>query len=236
VIREGVVEHFQHRGAQLMSKDVYRNAGNAPLLALVPEGKLNILDVGCGAGDNARFLQARGCTVCGVTLSEEEARLARPFCKDVFVKNVEFQNLDLPYESLDLIVCSHVLEHMIQPAATLAQLCMYLRDGGHVLIAVPNMAQWRLRVRFLRGDWRREPWGPMDRTHLQFFSFFTATTLLDGAPLKLDKHVAADVGVPLWPLRRLMPGLCARLDSLIGRQWPNLFCAQTLILARKNGP
>ena len=217
-----------------MSKDVYRNAGNASLLALVPEGRLNILDVGCGAGDNARILQARGCTVYGLTLSNEEARLARPFCKDVFVKNAEFEHLDLPVKSLDLIICSHVLEHMIQPSVTLTQLCRHLKDGGHVLIAVPNMAQWRLRMRFLRGDWHREPWGPMDRTHLQFFSFITATTLLDETPLRLQAHVAADVAIPLWPLRKVMPGLCARLDRLIGPYWPNLFCAQTLILARKN--
>jgi 2-polyprenyl-3-methyl-5-hydroxy-6-metoxy-1,4-benzoquinol methylase len=233
---EVVVEQSQHAGAKLMSKDVYRNAGNAPLLALVPEGALNILDVGCGAGDNARILQARGCTVYGLTLSDEEARLARPFCKDVFVKNAEFEDLDLPDKSLHLIICSHVLEHMIQPAATLTRLCRYLKDGGHVLIAVPNMAQWRLRLRFLRGDWHREPWGPMDRTHLQFFSFISGTTLLDDTPLRLEQHVAADLAVPLWPLRRLMPGFCSRLDTSIGRHWPNLFGAQTLILAGKSAP
>ena len=233
---EAVVEHSRHSGATLMSKDVYRNAGNPPLLALVPVGKLNILDVGCGAGDNARILQLRGCTVYGLTLSDEEASLARPFCKDVFVRNAEFEDVDLQDKSLDVIICSHVLEHMIQPAATLTRLCRYLKDDGHVVIALPNMAQWRLRVRFLRGDWHREPSGPMDRTHLQFFSFITGTTLLDGAPLKLEKHVAADLAIPLWPLRRLMPGLCARLDTLIGRHWPNLFCVQTLILARKCAP
>jgi SAM-dependent methyltransferase len=219
-----------------MSKDVYRNAGNAPLLALVPEGSLSILDVGCGAGDNARILQASRCEVYGLTLSDDEARLARPFCKDVFVKNAEFDDIDLPDESMDLLICSHVLEHMIQPAATLTRLCRYVKNGGYVLIAVPNMAQWRLRARFLRGDWRRERWGPMDRTHLHFFSFLTAPTLLEEAPLRLERHVAADLAIPLWPLRRVIPGLCAKLDTLVGRQWPNLFCAQTLILARKITP
>jgi 2-polyprenyl-3-methyl-5-hydroxy-6-metoxy-1,4-benzoquinol methylase len=233
---EATVQQSQHTGAMLMSKDIYRNAGNAPLLALVPDGKLKILDVGCGAGDNARILQARGCTVYGLTLSDEEARLARPFCKDVFVKNAEFEELDLPDKSLDLIICSHVLEHMIQPAATLTRLCRYLRDGGQVLIAVPNMAHWRLRVRFLRGDWHREPQGMMDRTHLQFFSFTTGITLLNETPLTLEKHVAGDLSIPLWPLRRLFPGLCARLDTLIGRHWPNLYCTQTLLLARKSVP
>jgi hypothetical protein len=76
----------------------------------------------------------------------------------------------------------------------------------------------------------------MDRTHLQFFSFTTGPTVLEGTSLKLEAHLPGDLAIPLWPLRRLMPGFCARLDTLIGRHWPNLFCTQTLLLARKNTP
>jgi hypothetical protein len=73
----------------------------------------------------------------------------------------------------------------------------------------------------------------MDRTHLQFLSFETGPTLLENTPFALERHVAADLAIPLWPLRRLMPGLCGRLDRMIGRHWPNLFASQTLVVGKK---
>ena len=54
---------------------VYRNAGNPPLIAMLGEDAKLILDVGCGAGDNAALLHniRRGTRVFGITLSLEGA-------------------------------------------------------------------------------------------------------------------------------------------------------------------
>lgn len=38
---------------------VYANAGNPPLLALLKDPIQRVLDVGCGAGDNAALLKQR---------------------------------------------------------------------------------------------------------------------------------------------------------------------------------
>ena len=37
---------------------VYSNRGNAPLLDLLGKGCKRVLDIGCGAGDNAKLLKA----------------------------------------------------------------------------------------------------------------------------------------------------------------------------------
>ena len=68
---------------------IYTNSGNGPVLARVPRGVRVVLDVGCGAGDNARALHALGCVVDGITLSEQEAVLARPACRAVHIFNLE---------------------------------------------------------------------------------------------------------------------------------------------------
>jgi cyclopropane fatty-acyl-phospholipid synthase-like methyltransferase len=47
----------------------------------VPEAALSALDVGCGAGDNARLLHQRRKLVDGITLSDTEAQAAGQWCR-----------------------------------------------------------------------------------------------------------------------------------------------------------
>jgi SAM-dependent methyltransferase len=211
---------------------VYQNVGNRTLLALLPIEARTVLDVGCGAGDNARLLRERGCRVWGVTLSLAEADLARPVCEEVRVADVESEDLDLPDGFFDAMLCSHVLEHLVRPQCVLRRLSRHLKTGGFVLIAVPNMAQWRLRLRFLRGDWKFDEAGAMDNTHLHFWSYWTADELIT-PPLVLRARIGGDPAVPLWPLRRLVPRLCKGIDRTLGPLWLNLFTTQTLLIAVK---
>jgi hypothetical protein len=53
------------------SSVVYQNEGNLLLLSLLSSLVRTILDVGCGAGDNARVI------LVGITLSAEEYKHAR---------------------------------------------------------------------------------------------------------------------------------------------------------------
>ena len=57
---------------------IYRNNGNVRLLALPGDRHRRVLDVGCGAGDNAMIIRRdhAGCSVEGITHSETEARIA----------------------------------------------------------------------------------------------------------------------------------------------------------------
>jgi SAM-dependent methyltransferase len=188
--------------------------------------------VGCGAGSNARILQAQGIGVTALTLSTEEAKIAAPFCVRTIVTDVESDPLPAAEPPFDLLLCSHVLEHLARPSRTLSRLSGLLRPGGFALVAIPNMAFWRPRMRLLRGDWSREETGFFDRTHLQFWSYRTASEIFEGTPLAMVR-IAAEYAVPLWPLRRLAPGLSSKLDGTLGPLVPNLFGAQVLMLAQK---
>jgi SAM-dependent methyltransferase len=204
------------------------------LLELLPPGPKKILDVGCGTGGNARILKERGCQVWGVTLSEEEVRSAEPWCESVQIANVEGDDLPFSADTFDVILLSHVLEHMIDPHNTLIRLSRYLKEGGLLLAAVPNMAFWRMRWQFLLGNWERDDAGFMDRTHLQFWSYTTVSKLLEETPYSLRQLHAGDPALPLWPLRRLLPGWCKRIDNCVGPLLANLSAIQVLIVAEKS--
>ena len=211
---------------------VYRNAGNCALLQLIPRTAKTVLDVGCGAGDNAQQLKVRGCKVTGLTVSKAEADAAGPFCEKVIVGDVEGDISFLGNQQFDVILLSHLLEHLIRPERVLAQLATLLSKNGRIYVAVPNMAFWRVRIKLMKGDWTRTDTGPFDRTHLHFWSFRTAEHLAARAGLQLDSHLPGDLACPLWPLRIINPRYAKKIDAAVGQFFPNIFAMQTLLIIK----
>ena len=92
------------------NEKIYKNEGNPDVLKLIDETVVNILDVGSGAGDNARILKDLNKYVAGLTISDEEARLLQPICDVVIIANVETDKLQFDRQ-FDVILLSHVCEH-----------------------------------------------------------------------------------------------------------------------------
>lgn len=218
---------------------VYTNEGNPPLVDLLGKGCKRLLDVGCGAGDNAALVKSRypGCDVFGITRSDAEAELARRHMARCWVFDIEDRIPDdLACQSFDALIFSHSLEHLRDPAAVLNRFSRLLGSGGQVLIAVPNILSWRMRIQFSRGNFEYESAGVLDDTHLRFFTYFTADRyLLSKSPGLKATYKAVSGSVPLWWLRRYaFPRRWAEyIDQWGCRHWPNLFGGQILIKAVK---
>lgn len=222
-----------------MPERVYSNLGNSPLVNLLGNGCSRLLDIGCGAGDNAALIKSRypECDVFGITHSGVEADLARKHMVQCWMFDIEDKLPDdLAYQSFDALIFSHVLEHLRDPAVVLASFSRLLRRGGQVLIAVPNILSWRMRLQFLLGRFEYESAGELDDTHLRFFTYFTADKyLLSKSPdLQVTSKVTSG-SVPLWWLRRyVFPQVWSEhIDQWGCRYWPNLFGGQVIIKAVK---
>jgi 2-polyprenyl-3-methyl-5-hydroxy-6-metoxy-1,4-benzoquinol methylase len=223
------------------SDRTYQNAGNPFVVALIPDEVGSILDIGCGAGDNAAMLARYrpNVSICGITVSPNEAQIAKLHMERVWICDVESEvPPELLGKQFDALVFSHVLEHLRHPEQVVARYVSFLKPNGFLVIAVPNIGNWRQRLRLLRGDFRYQSGGVMDETHLHFYTYFTADQyLLRGVPdvTVLKKQVAGSV--PLWLFRRrLLPAwLRSRLDNKGSELFPNLFGDQILILASKQG-
>src|SRR5262245_12918182 len=190
---------------------VYQNEGNLLLLSLLLPNVRTILDVGCGAGDNARQIRKlnENIEIIGITLSAEESKHARRYMTAVHVIDLDVSDLSfLGERRFDAVIFSHVLEHVKDPQRLLSLSArQHLRAGGQVLIAVPNVLYYKNRLRLLTGHFEYEETGIMDRTHLHFFTWNTADRYLVESikELKLARKVA-EGSAPLWVLRRwLLP-------------------------------
>jgi cyclopropane-fatty-acyl-phospholipid synthase len=76
------------------------------------EPGMRVLDIGCGWGGAARhFAETRGCELVGVTISEEQAKLATERCADVAV-DIRLQDYRDVDETFDRVYSIGMFEHV----------------------------------------------------------------------------------------------------------------------------
>ncbi len=98
-----------------------------------------VLDVGCGNGALAFPMAALGCEVVGVDVDGHSVELCRE--RNRF-PNARFLCTDGTLSAaegvFDLIVCSEVLEHLVEPRPLVAAMRAKLAPAGLIFITVPN--------------------------------------------------------------------------------------------------
>ncbi|MDR3546905.1 MAG: class I SAM-dependent methyltransferase [Candidatus Pacebacteria bacterium] len=211
---------------------MYRNQGNIPLLDLLSPAHFGaVLDIGCGAGDNARILAVRGWSVDGITLSQAEQESARLICSDVWVHDLDTGLPDETAGPYDVAVLSHVLEHLRNPEALLCRVRKILKPGGKIAVALPNILNWHQRLLFLFGRFEYTDQGIMDITHIRFYTFSSARRMIEACGYNVVRAKASGSILPWGPLRKAAPLLTSSVDRLFCWISPGLFGRQLLYLA-----
>ncbi|RCJ35194.1 methyltransferase type 12 [Nostoc punctiforme NIES-2108] len=223
----------------LNSNSLYSNCGNASILQFIDESDRTILDIGCGAGDTGKLIRSvyPETHVTGITCSEAEYREAIQKLDYCICIDVERDVLPtLTYKNFDVLSFIHVLEHLVDPIAVIQKLLPYLKIGGKVIIALPNIANWRYRLQIALGKFEYTDGGVMDKTHLHFYTFYTAPQyLIEPVPqLKIEKCLVSG-GLPLGSVLNKLVGSKTRqtLDKQSCRWNPNLFGYEILMLSKK---
>lgn len=196
--------------------DADANTSHAIMLRLVG-GSKRVLDVGCAAGDLARALVERGCTVSGVELDEAAAEAAKPVLERLVMGDLS--TLDLPAElgrgAFDVVVFGDVLEHLTDPLPVLRSAKELLAPGGYVVISVPNIAHADVRLSLLNGEFTYRPLGLLDETHVRFFtrrSLYALIAAAGFAPADVRRTVAPPFGTEIQVRREdVPPGVVERL-------------------------
>ncbi|MER3395975.1 MAG: class I SAM-dependent methyltransferase [Acidimicrobiia bacterium] len=220
---------------------VYDSPVNDPLVSWVCESGFRrhggrdledpvVVDIGCGAGSNLQALSPCGIRGVGVTLSHKEAAICRSREIPVIVSDAS-RGLPFRNSSVKIVIASHVLEHLADPWATMSEIRRILSVDGSVFAAIPNVVFVRVRLAFLRGRFRYEDSGILDRTHLRFFDLYSARALFKDAGFEIvgERHQG---WVPAGPLRRIAPRILRRADAFLTRRFPNTFAHQFLFEVR----
>src|SRR5205823_8178755 len=128
----------------LVRRRYRRTLERPPLVSLrrLPPGRL--LDVGSGRGDLGVALGKLGWQVTGVEPSPQACEQARARGVPTFEGTLETATgLGAGY---DAVVFQHSLEHAVEASDELARAHAVLRDGGLLLVSVPNFGCRQRRV------------------------------------------------------------------------------------------
>jgi 2-polyprenyl-3-methyl-5-hydroxy-6-metoxy-1,4-benzoquinol methylase len=194
---------------------------NLVFVELAAQGR-RILEFGCATGFISRHLAERGCQVTGVEIDAEAAEQARQWCEKVCV--ADLNSLDWVQavgRDFDTILFGDVLEHLVHPERALREASEALSPNGRVIICLPNIAHWSVRVGLLLGRFDYTSTGILDVTHLRFFTLKTARTFIEDSNYHLvSTHPIVGGGAICRRIRRLFPGLFARQMIFVAQKVP----------------
>lgn len=184
-----------------------------------------VLDIGAG-GYFAEFIKKKGCIVYSLEKDPKSADLNKNFSDAVIIADIEDFEADLDPESFDSIIYGDVLEHLKEPQNALRKLDPLLNENGHIIVSIPNIAQIWVRFSLLFGKFEYKERGVLDKTHLRFFTYKTATNLIeDSGYVIIDRDFTIH---PFWP-DKIAP-VIYRFTKL----FPALFAVQFIFKARKD--
>lgn len=210
------LQQTPYRGHDLLARAVLRN---------VPPGG-RIFEGGVSSGYFARMLVDTGLTVDGADLDADAACEAEKVCDVVVVGDLSTLDLSQLRPPYDALVFGDTLEHLPDPPAVLRRVRPLLRDEGVVVISIPNIANWAIRLGLLFGRFRYTERGILDRTHLRFYTRRTLTEMFADASFQMDELIAA-VPVPFVTWRPV-----CRAAHAIGNLRPSLFAYTFIAVAR----
>ena len=228
-----------------------------------PRG-LRVLDVGCGSGvHGAELNRILGHRVVGVDLSASSVAKASVRLAEAYVADVTRPELYPFYnqQRFDLIVFSDILEHLYDPHDVLTRHFALLAPGGLILISLPNVAIWNVRLALLTGRFEYTDTGTLDRTHIRFFTRRSFARLSASANLSTrERRITPGILRPFVPwIKKIYASQGAsevsgdsasimesapyrfymkwfyRMERAICSAWPGMLAFQFVILAVPTG-
>lgn len=149
-----------------------------------------VLDVGCGYGALGETIKSKNNYVVGLELDEKAIEVSRNRLDEVYKADiVDFENLpeSVKNKKFDVIVFADVLEHVYDPFSMLKNYQGLLKPRGKIIVSIPNVVVWDIRLKFLFGIFSYTDTGICDRTHIRFFTLSSMKRLLSAASLKIIK-------------------------------------------------
>lgn len=182
-------------------------------------GPQRIVDVGCG--DGAATAQVKslepGNTVIGMDWSVTALARAAARGLPVVQAGVDGAGLPLADASVDVVIMSELIEHLVDTDAAVDEARRVLRPGGILLLSTPNLAAWFNRGLIclgvqpvfsevsLRGIYGRP--GQEVAGHLRLFTRRALEEFLAARGFRCERVAGApyhDVPRPLRPLDRAL--------------------------------
>lgn len=131
-------------GQELASEEFFQHQKNrgAVFLELVQSHlEINniktVFEVGCGAGGILSPFYDSGMSVSGCDFGEKYLSFGKNKGFDLYQGEIDSKKT--PKNSQDLVILSHVMEHLNDPLKVMPQIIEHIREGKYLLVEVPGI-------------------------------------------------------------------------------------------------
>ncbi|MBI9015700.1 MAG: class I SAM-dependent methyltransferase [Phycisphaerae bacterium] len=183
----------------------------------------NIVDMGCLPPNIPVGMKVLGlwdkCQYLGICSEKPDSNVFKDACKSVLQMKMEAVNLDpnfhmfqnvsalpvkcsLPDGSVDIVIATEVLEHMVWPHSLLQEAYRLLKPGGILIASTPNATNAGVVMKCLLGRGAFENYCDSHLTskdwmkHVRFYSFSEMRLLLSENGLMMaSRHYLCNTGV-----------------------------------------
>ncbi len=169
---------------------------------------MRVLDAGCGSGRHlCAAFRTPGMEVVGVDLNRADLDKAKGFLTLMaaetegrwLISRADVTKLPFRDDSFDVVVCSEVLEHVVENRTAVGELLRVLKPGGDLVVTVPRFLPERI-CWALSSAYHQEPGG-----HIRIYKKGELLNLLKeaGARCRLIRYRHA-LHAPYWWLKCLV--------------------------------
>lgn len=193
-------KHYEEYWAKKRKKEDFFNYERNWILSRLFKKGESVLDLGCGDGVVAEYLQNElGNKVVGVDISKKALEIARKRGVKTRLMDVE-DELPFKKEKFDSVFWGDNVEHLFNPQIVLKEIRRILKKDGRLILSCPNIGYWRYRVHFLlKGklpdtEWTGNP--SWNWSHIRFFNLRILKNFLRSEDFKFIKALGVNRRFP----------------------------------------
>jgi len=219
--------------------NIFSPSGSSGLICKMVPRKARLLDVGCGDGSLAEILQER-CYAVVFGIEPDITRVEQARKRGIKVHHGFLdENSRRNYGEFDVVLFADVLEHVPDPFRLIELALSCLARNGSIVISVPNVAHWSVRLMIIGGRFVYEECGIRDAAHLRWFTKESLTLFLRRAGLRVVEMQSSS-GFSLeiyrrWPWVWLPSPVRWRMIVWLSKVWPTMFGCQHIVRAVRAG-
>jgi SAM-dependent methyltransferase len=182
-----------------------------------------MLDIGCGNGRHmGEAIRLKGVSIIGADINMNDLLEAKKrlddleklgFSRGLWGFNVaEITRLPFRDHSFDAVICSEVLEHIVEEKIAVSEISRILKPGRFLALSVPRYLPERI-------CWKLSPeYRNTQKGHIRIYTKRRLKTIMrDSGLLLYGSHYAHSLHTPYWWLK------CLVGPSINDNTWVNLY-------------
>lgn len=191
------------------------------LLTDLDLGDLSCVDIGCGSGGISLHLAPAFKSVCGVDPEPwERWQEYSAQCPGLSFHKASIDSLGIADNSVDVVICNQVYEHVPSPETLIAQIFRILKPGGICYFAGPNLlypiephVHWpfihwiprRPALAIIRSLAPHKILDAYSTTYWQLKRWLADFTIVDAVPQLIKHRAESPQAGNIWRIFRITP-------------------------------